>query len=50
MKTIDLENHFSTDMWVEALRTNKGYPRETPRETSRLCCRCLVAHVGTRTE
>ncbi len=26
MKTIDLENHFITDIWVEALRNNKGYP------------------------
>ena len=26
MKTIDLENHFITDVWVEALRNNKGYP------------------------
>jgi predicted TIM-barrel fold metal-dependent hydrolase len=27
MKTIDLENHFVTDVWMDALRTNKGYPR-----------------------
>ncbi len=27
MKKIDLENHFVTDVWLEALRTNKGYPR-----------------------
>jgi len=26
VKTIDLENHFITDIWVEALRNNKGYP------------------------
>jgi predicted TIM-barrel fold metal-dependent hydrolase len=26
VKTIDLENHFVTDVWLEALRTNKGYP------------------------
>jgi predicted TIM-barrel fold metal-dependent hydrolase len=30
VKTIDLENHFTTDMWAEALRTNKGYPRIDP--------------------
>ena len=27
MKRIDLENHFATEAWVEALRTNEGYPR-----------------------
>ena len=27
MKTIDVENHFATEMWVEALRSNHGYPR-----------------------
>ena len=26
-KTIDLENHFATDIWLEALRKNPGYPR-----------------------
>ncbi|MFH0915068.1 MAG: amidohydrolase family protein [bacterium] len=26
MKTIDLENHFVTEVWMDALRTNKGYP------------------------
>jgi len=24
---MDLENHFVTDVWMDALRTNKGYPR-----------------------
>lgn len=27
MKTIDLENHFATELWMDALRTNEGYPR-----------------------
>ena len=27
MKKIDLENHFATEAWLEALRKNKGYPR-----------------------
>ena len=27
MKKIDLENHFMTEAWIEALRTNEGYPR-----------------------
>jgi uncharacterized protein len=27
VKTIDLENHFVTPSWQEALRTNTGYPR-----------------------
>jgi predicted TIM-barrel fold metal-dependent hydrolase len=27
MKTIDLENHFATEAWEHALRTNPGYPR-----------------------
>ncbi|MFH1833871.1 MAG: amidohydrolase family protein [bacterium] len=27
MKTIDLENHFATELWMDALRNNKGYPR-----------------------
>ena len=27
MKTIDLENHFATEAWVHALRTNPGHPR-----------------------
>ena len=26
MRKIDLENHFVADVWVDALRTNKGYP------------------------
>ncbi len=26
MKTIDLENHFITPAWLEALRTNEGFP------------------------
>lgn len=26
-KIIDLENHFSTKLWVETMRTNKGFPR-----------------------
>ncbi len=26
MKTIDLENHFATESWLEALRENPGYP------------------------
>jgi predicted TIM-barrel fold metal-dependent hydrolase len=26
VKSIDLESHFITDVWVEALRNNKGYP------------------------
>ena len=27
MKTIDLENHFATEMWVEAMGATEGYPR-----------------------
>lgn len=27
MKTIDLENHFATEQWMDALRKNEGYPR-----------------------
>lgn len=27
MKVIDLENHFSTELWMETLKTNKGYPK-----------------------
>lgn len=27
MKSIDLENHFLTEVFADALRTNKGYPR-----------------------
>jgi uncharacterized protein len=27
VKNIDLESHFATEAWIEALRTNKGYPR-----------------------
>ena len=27
MKTIDLENHFATEMWVDALSSTQGYPR-----------------------
>lgn len=30
MKTIDLENHFTTPLWTEALATNPGYPRVDP--------------------
>ena len=30
MKRIDLESHFATDAWVDALRRNKGYPRLEP--------------------
>lgn len=26
MKTIDLENHFATESWLEALSSNSGYP------------------------
>jgi len=26
VKTIDLENHFATESWLEALRSNPGYP------------------------
>ena len=26
MKTIDLENHFATEAWLDALKANKGYP------------------------
>ncbi len=31
MKTIDLENHFITPAWLEALRNNKGYPTVDPQ-------------------
>lgn len=31
MKTIDLENHFITPAWLEALRNNKGYPTFDPQ-------------------
>ena len=34
MKTIDLENHFITQEWVEALLANPGYPRLTHDEAS----------------
>ena len=27
VKTIDLENHFATEEWLEVLRNNPGYPR-----------------------
>jgi predicted TIM-barrel fold metal-dependent hydrolase len=27
VKKIDLESHFATEAWIEALRHNKGYPR-----------------------
>ena len=27
VKTIDLETHFVTQEWVEAMYNNKGYPR-----------------------
>jgi predicted TIM-barrel fold metal-dependent hydrolase len=27
MKRVDLENHFISEMWLEALANNKGYPR-----------------------
>lgn len=30
MKTIDLENHFVTELYYETLRTNKGTPRVEP--------------------
>jgi predicted TIM-barrel fold metal-dependent hydrolase len=30
MKTIDFENHFITQAWVDALVANTGYPRLTP--------------------
>jgi hypothetical protein len=30
VKTIDLENHFTTPMWREALASNKGYPKADP--------------------
>ena len=30
MKTIDFENHFITQAWVDALVKNTGYPRLTP--------------------
>lgn len=29
MKTIDLESHFITKEWVDALLVNDGYPRLT---------------------
>lgn len=32
MKTIDLENHFLTEIFADALRTNKGYPRVDPKK------------------
>ena len=27
MKIIDMENHFSTPLWVDIMKTNKGFPR-----------------------
>jgi len=30
MKKIDLENHFATKVWLEALQSNKGFPRTEP--------------------
>jgi predicted TIM-barrel fold metal-dependent hydrolase len=30
MKRIDLENHFATEPWLEALRSNAGFPRIEP--------------------
>jgi predicted TIM-barrel fold metal-dependent hydrolase len=32
LKTIDLENHFATESWLEALKTNKGYPTYVDEE------------------
>lgn len=32
MKTIDLENHFATESWLEALRANPGYPTYVDEE------------------
>ena len=34
MKTIDLENHFITQDWVDALHENDGYPRLTSDEAT----------------
>lgn len=32
MKTIDLENHFATESWLEALRDNPGFPTYADEE------------------
>jgi predicted TIM-barrel fold metal-dependent hydrolase len=38
VKVVDIENHFASDAWVDALRHNDGYPRLAagPNGTSRL--------------